>query len=546
MRIRLTVLSAVAALCALAGPGLARAAAPMFVGAVENAPLTPDLPTAKAKMDLARLAGLDTLRLAAFWAPGRASVMPAWDKAALSNAATAAQLNGIRLVTSVSNLNSRTTPNTPRLQDEFSIYVLQVARLMPNVTDFIIGNEPNINTFWMPQYSKLQWKYVTKTKTVRVKGKLVKKKYKVKVLKKQPVDLAAIQYTALLAKTYDLLKDFNPTINVIGASLSPRGGDNPVAKRQTHSPTRFLLDVGAAYRKMHRTKPLMDTFSIHPYGEKSRTAPTFAHPLSGNIGLADYNKLVQTLGRAFKGTAQPGTTLPIIYDEYGVQTKIPSGKTGNYFNLRDPVAADAVSEYTQALYYKQALQMAYCQPNVMGMLFFHVSDERNGRTWQSGLYYADDTPKASLGPVRAAVASLRDGTLASCPGAAGSTALKTLSLPKKDQYMTNDSTWTDAKITCAKVCTYTAKVEKFPSGELVLEVQRDLQPDTETPLAFPATGLPVGEYRIVVRVWQYGKLGTTVVRFGTPFAVSEPTATPPAPPPPPTSPPPPPPPPALH
>jgi hypothetical protein len=281
----------------------------------------------------------------------------------------------------------------------------------------------------------------------------------------------------------------------------------------------------------------MDTFAIHPYGERSSTAPTFPHPLSNNIGLADYDKLVQTLGRAFDGTPQAGSTLPIIYDEYGVQTKIPSTKTGSYFNLRHPAALDTVTEYTQALYYRQALQMAYCQPNVMGMLFFHVSDEQNGKTWQSGLYYADDTPKASLSPVRDTIALLHDGTLSSCAGAAGSTSIKTLSLPKKDQFVTTDSTWTDAKISCANLCTYAAKLEKFPTGELVLEVQRDLQPNIETPIAFPARGLPPGGYRVVVRVWQYGKLGTTVKRFGTPFLVSEPP--PPTPPPPPPPPPPP-------
>jgi hypothetical protein len=177
----------------------------------------------------------------------------------------------------------------------------------------------------------------------------------------------------------------------------------------------------------------------------------------------------------------------------------------------------------------------------MGMLFFHVSDEQNGRTWQSGVYYADDTPKASLAPVRAAIESLRDGTLSGCAGAAGSTSVKSLSLPKKDQYVTTDSSWTDAKITCANLCTYAAKVEKFPSGELVLEVERDVQPNTETPLAFPAQGLKLGTYRVVVRVWQWGKLGTTVIRYGTPFTVSEPAPPPPPPPPPPPSVPPPPP-----
>src|SRR6476659_941585 len=84
------------ALMALAAPGIAHAGSSLYVGAVENAPLQADLVTAKAKVDLARLAGFESLRLAFFWAPGRASVMPDWDKETLENAAAAAQLSGIR------------------------------------------------------------------------------------------------------------------------------------------------------------------------------------------------------------------------------------------------------------------------------------------------------------------------------------------------------------------------------------------------------------------------------------------------------------------
>src|SRR5258706_657827 len=154
------------ALAALASPGIARAGSSLYIGAVENAPLQADLVSAKAKVDLARLAGFDTLRLAIFWAPGRASVMPEWDKLTLENAAAAAQLSGIRLMVSVSNLNGNTTPNTPSLQEELAIYTLTIARAYPTITDFIIGNEPNLNTFWMPQFAAPKYKTV-KTK-VRV------------------------------------------------------------------------------------------------------------------------------------------------------------------------------------------------------------------------------------------------------------------------------------------------------------------------------------------------------------------------------------------
>ena len=48
----------------------------MFMGAVDNAPLQTSLVEAKAKMELAEFAGFDAVRVAAFWAPGRASIIP--------------------------------------------------------------------------------------------------------------------------------------------------------------------------------------------------------------------------------------------------------------------------------------------------------------------------------------------------------------------------------------------------------------------------------------------------------------------------------------
>ena len=496
--------------------------------------MTTDLVTAKAKVDLARLAGFDTLRLAVFWAPGRASVMPEWDKLTLENAAAAAQLSGIKLMVSVSNLNGNTTPNTPSLQEELAIYALTIARAYPTITDFIIGNEPNLNTFWMPQFAKPKYKTV-KTK-LRVKGKLITRTKK--VMAGMPADLAAIGYTNLLAKSYDLLKDFNPMINVIGVALSPRGGDKPLAARPTHSPVTFLMDMGAALRKLHRSKPIMDTFAFHPYGETSKVAPTFTHPMSKNIGLADYAKLTSTLTDAFKGTAQPGSTLPIVYDEFGVQTTIPSSKSGPYTNLGTAVAKDAVSEALQAKYYSQAITMAYCQPNVVGLLFFHVTDEFNGNTWQSGLYYADDTPKTSLGAVRTTAEAARSGALSNCAGAAGTASLQTLTLPQKETFTTDDDAWS-AKLSCSRYCSYLARIQNLSSGPAGGEASGDVQPGVEATITFPQRTLEPGTYRIAVRVWQYGRVGTTVLRYGKPFTVETPPPLPPLLPPPPPPPPPP-------
>jgi hypothetical protein len=252
------------------------------------------------------------------------------------------------------------------------------------VRDFIIGNEPNLNMFWMPQFAR--------------KG----------------ASLSPLAYFRLLARTYDALKVVSPEITVIGGSVSPRGGDKHTSKRQTHSPTRFITELGKAYRASRRDRPIMDAFAFHPYGENSSVPPEFErHPRSTSIGLSEYDWLVRLLGNAFDGTAQAGSTLSIVYDEYGVDSVIPLAKTEEYRGW-EPSTTRPVSEARQADYYRRALAMAYCQPTVTGFLVFHVSDEPDLGRWQSGLFYADDTPKAGLEPVREAIEAARDGTIAYC------------------------------------------------------------------------------------------------------------------------------------
>ena len=513
---RLKNMLVLCALSAFALPANAVAGSSMYIGAVDNAPLHGD---AKAKVDLARLAGFSAIRVNRYWSRDDGSTVRSTDLELLKNATGAAQLDGLRVILSISNEDSRTTPRTPQEQQDFADYCAAFARALPSVTDFIIGNEPNLNMFWMPQFSKPVYGY--RTKRVRVHGKLIRKRER--YVKKAPADLAAPAYESLLAKTYDALKGVNPDLNVIGVALSPRGGDVWNSKRPTHSPQTFIADVGAAYRASGRTTPIMDAFAIHPYLEKSSLPPTFAHPRSKNIGLADYGKLVASLGKAFDGTAQPGSTLPIVYDEFGVQSKIPPSKAHAYTNLNTKRAQDSVPESTQAAYYRQALRMTYCQPNVVGMLLFHVSDERDAKAWQSGLYYADDTPKSSLAPVREVIEAAANGTLAQCSAAV---ELREVLAPSVTSYASDNTMWRLA-VTCGKWCTFVARVERYPHGTPVLETKGDAAPNAPTAVVFPDKQLPPGTYRYSIRVYAYGKVGTTVVRASTPFTVEEPPAVPP-------------------
>ncbi len=224
-------------------------------------------------------------------------------------------------------------------------------------------------------------------------------------------------YTAALARAFPQIREVvSPHIQVIGGALAPRGSDRPGTKRDTHSPTRFIEDLGAAYRASHRSKPIMDAFSIHPYMRTSKLPPTDTHAASTTITIGDYPKLAELLAEAFTGTPQRGPDLPIYYTEFGVQTRIPAADRGAYTNLQSPSAADAVDPQTQARYYREALELAACQPTVRGLFVFHTFDEPDLAGWQSGLYYANQKPKPSLPAFRKSAAQARAASLTHCSG----------------------------------------------------------------------------------------------------------------------------------
>jgi hypothetical protein len=323
---------------------------------------TPD--GARRKLDDATAAGLQAVITNSFWAPGQREPSPQ-EVTELRNAAAAAEQADVRPLLIVQHVGSRTTPRTPALRAQFAAYAASLARQLPAYRDFIIGNEPNLNRFWLPQFGP------------------------------NGENVAAQDYLALLAETYDALKAVSDDIRVIGGALAPRGGDNPDAPRHTHSPTQFIRDLGSYYRESGRDEPVMDAFAHHPYLERANLPPTFAHPNSTTIALADYDKLVALLGEAFDGTEQRGSDIPILYTEFGVQTLIPPAQLDVYTNRTSAAAADVVDEATQTRYYREAYELACSQETVEGLYIFHIWDEPDLLGWQSGLYYADHTPKSS-------------------------------------------------------------------------------------------------------------------------------------------------------
>ena len=365
-------LALVVAPSALAGPSLR-------VGAVEDAAIWGN---PSVEMERARQAGFDSVRMTVQWSAGSNSPTHALITKVRS-ACSAAVARGIQPIVSIYNTSSTSTPADDVSRAQFVQFVRNVVASLPQVSTFIVGNEPNSNYYWLPQFDS------------------------------SGHDAAAAAYEQLLAASYDTIKAIRPNATVIGGALDPRGTDDPSGSKQTNSPTTFIRDLGAAYRTSGRTAPIMDVFDEHVYADNSSLPPSMRHA-STTVAEADYTKLVALLGAAFDGTAQRGSTLPILYGEFGVESTIPVEKSRAYSGA-EPDSSGAVDEATQARYYTEAFKLALCQPNVIGIMVFHVEDESALGGWQSGPYYADGTPKSSLAAIAQAAAAARAGTLASCP-----------------------------------------------------------------------------------------------------------------------------------
>ena len=239
---------------------------------------------------------------------------------------------------------SRTTPLTDDARAEFASFAAAIVRGAPSLRHVIVGNEPNLNRFWLPQFG--------------LDGS----------------NAASPAYLALLAQTYDALKAVSGRAGLRRRSLAPR-------RRQPIGVAAHALahdvhpDLGIAYRASGRDRPVMDAFAIHPYPDNSSQAPTVAHPLNTTIAVADYGKLVALLGEAFDGDRasrdRAADPLRRVRRRVGDPRRQGSALHGNRADDDETRRRAGL----QAATYEQALALAFCQPNVEGMLLFLSRDE---------------------------------------------------------------------------------------------------------------------------------------------------------------------------
>jgi len=324
--------------------------------------------------------GLKVVRMNVIYDRTQPTTIPLED--ALRRAIVPAVASGIRVMLSIAPAHSTEVTGDPNGVKNYAAYAALVARTFPLVTDFIVGNEPNLGRFWSP--------------TFNANGTIA----------------AGATYEATLAAAYDALKEVNPAIDVIGLAVSPRGDDRPGSARMTISPVRFINAVGAAYRRSGRTLPIMDNVALHPYPNVNTDAPEKGYPWP-NAGVPNLDRVQQAFWDAFHGTGQPtfeengllarstasfDPSVRWILDEAGWQTS-----TKNVPGYTGSENVPTVDETTQAIYHSEIVGKFACDPHVAALLFFHWVDEIDRDRFQTGALRSDDSVKPAADAVKSAV-----------------------------------------------------------------------------------------------------------------------------------------------
>jgi len=209
----------------------------------------------------------------------------------------------------------------------------------------------------------------------------------------------------VLASCYDKLKAFDPTLDVIGVGLSPRGNDDPGASSNASiSPVRWIKALGDAYRSSGRTKALFDEWSWHCYPSVNTDEVETGYPWP-NTGCVNAARVKLALWDAFHGTGQPtlpgypvdtegstlyGTTARMFIDETGWQVDT-TGRPGYTSSENVPV----ISEAKQAEDYEKLVHLANCEPTLTAFDIFHEIDESDLTGFQSGVLRVDSTERDS-------------------------------------------------------------------------------------------------------------------------------------------------------
>jgi hypothetical protein len=309
--------------------------------------------------------GLGAVRVTFDWRPGRTRPSIS-DADELVNVRSAAEMT--RVVVEVGGGRRSVPPRTRRQRAQYCAFVAGILRAAPGVRDVAIWTEANQPRFWRHPDARA--------------------------------------YVRLLARCYDVLHRVRRSVNVI-ASVGPhkriRGAIGPV---------RWYRQLGAAYRASGRRRPIFDTVGHNAYPDSPFEPPWTVHRRGPSIDQGDYPRLMRVLSRAFGRTAQPlpgrrGVT--IWYLEDGYQSSVEERREA--YHGKENVA-ELLDPGFQGWQLQASVRLAYCQPAVGAFFNFQLRDDPSLVGWQSGVLYADGTPKPAYELLRDALTDVAAGTVA--------------------------------------------------------------------------------------------------------------------------------------
>ena len=329
------------------------------MGAVDDAVRHPG-----PALDQLREAGFGAVGVTSFWQPGLSAPTPE-ELAVLRD--VAARADGTRIFLSVYQPGSATTPLTAEARAQFASYVGAIVRDVPEIRDIVVGNEPNLNRFWLPQFDEA--------------GN----------------DVAAPAYFALLVGGVRRRQGGRRGRHDLGwragaaRDRPARHGSRHALAHDLHPRPRRGLPGERPHRAASRRLrlPSLSGELEHPArpSDRPRLEVDPARRLRGEAGAAARGGV---RSQACRSSTASSAWRP----------SIPPAKASLYEGTEP---GKPVDEATQADYYRRAIELASCQKDVVGLLLFHSHDERALTGFQSGVYYVDGTPKASLEPVRKAI-----------------------------------------------------------------------------------------------------------------------------------------------
>jgi hypothetical protein len=299
---------------------------------------------------------------------------PAYDWRPYDRVVRAAAADGIKVMFTILGTPAWASGSTawnraPRQASDLEAFATAAARrydgtfapagaaLLPRVRYWTAWNEPNNPVFLRPQYRRVGSTWVVQS---------------------------ARDYARICNAVVAGLKKDDVSRPLVACGVTaPRGNNEAGAARASVSPLVFLRAMRAAGARG------FDAYAHHPYyGFRSETPTT--PPASGPTGQAPTAVTMGNLGVLIQEVTRLYGRMRIWITEYGYQTNPPDRTFG-------------VSWAKQALYLRQAWELARANPRVDVFLWFLLQDEVPLGRWQSGLVTVGGTRK----PAFAVFAGLR-------------------------------------------------------------------------------------------------------------------------------------------